>query len=1147
MPSTDLVERLHERLIHLGDEPAVAAERGEAIEPPIRPESKIDDDLSALLGDAVTEGAEEPADPFADVSLGDDDFPVPSDYSFDPDAIPDTLDEEASPLDEPSFEEDASEADDFGVADSDTEDFGIGPDELGALTQEIETEDLAQIPDMEEVPSAADDDFATDDFGLGDETEIPDIDDEFSVLDDLAELESATAAPPAADEFGTDDFATDDFGADEFGTDDFDAGDFDAALPDLNEGFGGEESLPAGDQIEADQTELDQTEPEQIEAEQTGDEDFGDLGDFGTGESTDEFGVADDDDFAGLTDLEEEPQDLGADTGTSVGELGTDEFGIVESDEGGGGFGPDFGTKVDAEFGDIDLDEDSISADPFADATTDAFELPAVEDSIDGLAEEGFNLGDFGEAFDIDEESMDDFAGLDTGVVEEAGEEAPEEAATVDLSEKSYSDEEFTRIRETLGSLPLNVKIAVEECIGETKGPPAEILELIALLIKGESPQTIAAQVSKTTGTTVQVPRGYQRRTGLAFEEEKRSFRYQFVHVILPVLRLAAILTVAAAVVGISLYRFVYQPVYAGILYRRGYEDIQEERYDIAEETFVRAYNLRPRDKWFSEYARAFVDKREYQRAVLKYDQLVFGMNPDMRRFVRDRLADLETAADRLGDLVEFTDPENPRSTYRGRLYDLINVDRPAILEHAELQSSVLANYRRAEELLIILLYRDAYDAEALLARGDNFFRWAQTEPERLRDSYEAFDRYTLAHGPTDEVLMRFLRHFVARDNRQEVLRIVQDVQSRRDSRVDARIYANAANYLLEDILAGEAGGLGAVAAAPMIDIQTMLIKAYETNPLQPEVQYVDAKNRRRLGDVSGERAALDEAQRLFELAEPLEPDQLEQQIDTDILSGEYFLRYDEILTADGEFERARRRYDRAKEAGLLDPDPEIARVYESLGDILYYNGGDLGDALDYFDRAVADGRSNNRLDYKRGFVHYERQEYDDAIELFLDAWQGNGFDAPENVLYARANTLFRRGVYQSAEAYYRELLDKLYDRRASIRTLLIEEKPEEQALIEMMYKVENNLGVTLSRLASRGADRDARLQAESLVHLQQSTELFENYLRDPDSGVRAEARSLAFLNLRSALYPRNDDDRFETFDLQIHERIPRDEEQLFF
>jgi len=740
---------------------------------------------------------------------------------------------------------------------------------------------------------------------------------------------------------------------------------------------------------------------------------------------------------------------------------------------------------------------------------------------------------------------MDDFAGLDTGVAEEVGEEPPEEAETVDLSAKEFSDEEFAQIRQTLGTLPLNVKIAVEECIGETKGSPADILELIDLLVQSESPQKIAAQVSKATGTTVQVPKGYQRRSGVAFEEEKRSFRYQFVNVILPILRLAAILTVAAAVVGISLYRFVYQPVMAGVLYRRGYEQIQEERYDIAEETFSRAYDLRPRDRWFTEYARAFVDKREYERAVLKYDQLVFGMNPDLRRIIRDRLADLEAASDRLGDQIVISDPENAGATYRGRLYDLINVDRPAILEHADLQSTVLANYRRAEELLIILLYRDAYDAEALLARGDNYYRWAQTEPDRLRDSYEAFDRYVLAHGPTDEVLMRFLRHFITRDNKEEVLRIVRDVQSRGDSRVDARIYANAAGYLLDGILVGE--GIASGAGAPLVDVQTMLSKAYEANPLQPEIQYVDARNRRRLGDTRGERAALDEAQRLFELAEPLEPDQLGKQIDTDVLSGEYFLRFDEILTADAEFERARRRYDRAKEAGLLDPDPELARVYEALGDILYYNGGDLNDALDYYQRAVADGRSNNRLDYKRGYLHYERQEYDDAIELFLDAWQGNGFDAPENVLYARANTLFRRGVYQSAEAYYRELLEQLYNRRAAISTLLIDEKPEEQALIEMMYKVENNLGVTLSRLAAQDANRDDQRRAEALVHLQQSTELFENYLRDPDSGVRAEARSLAFLNLRSALYPRNDDDRFETFDLQIHERIPRDEEQLFF
>ena len=45
---------------------------------------------------------------------------------------------------------------------------------------------------------------------------------------------------------------------------------------------------------------------------------------------------------------------------------------------------------------------------------------------------------------------------------------------------------------------------------------------------------------------------------------------------------------------------------------------------------------------------------------------------------------------------------------------------------------------------------------------------------------------------------------------------------------------------------------------------------------------------------------------------------------------------------------------------------------------------------------------------------------------------------------------------------------------------------------------------------------------------------------------MRAEARSLAYLNLRNILYPRDDPD-YETFAPQIDERIPRDERQLAF
>ncbi|MCG8479205.1 MAG: hypothetical protein MI724_08935, partial [Spirochaetales bacterium] len=172
MPSTEIVEKIHEQLIPLGDEPAVAAERGEIVEPPSRPSQSLDDDLSALLADTDVEseaisqqqrdseesGTEdstellsrldslfddeeasgEPAadDALSGFDLGDEDFPAPADFSFDPDAIPDELpddfDEPLSdtPVSAPPSDEDSAPDDSSAIDDSGDLDVSFGEDEL---------------------------------------------------------------------------------------------------------------------------------------------------------------------------------------------------------------------------------------------------------------------------------------------------------------------------------------------------------------------------------------------------------------------------------------------------------------------------------------------------------------------------------------------------------------------------------------------------------------------------------------------------------------------------------------------------------------------------------------------------------------------------------------------------------------------------------------------------------------------------------------------------------------------------------------------------------------------------------------------------------------------------------------------------------
>ncbi len=1088
-------------------------------------------------------------------------------------------------------DEELGDADDLG----DLSDLG-GDAELGDLN------DLDDLRDEAGDEPAGIEGLAADDADLGNLDDLGDLsgDEEPAAddadLDDLGDLgdlgdeagdEPAGIEEPAADEtdFGDLDDLGDLGGDEELGDlgdlgdmgGDEDLGDLgdiggDAELGDLNDlddlrdetgdEPAGIEGLAANDADLGDLGDLgdlDAGEVAAIEESGAGEGELGDLGDLGGGEDLGDLGEGDEDLGEGDEDLGEGDEDLGdlgdlgglggigeADLGDlgalggdeAIGDLDDEAFGepgeiddaSAEAAEGGGfedlgdlddidvsdSFGADFADQVAAEFGDsdgLDIDADSLSADPF-EGGDDAYDLPAVDESLNEIGDENFSLDDFGEGFDLSEESLEDFAGLEE---EGGGAVASEELEDVagEAPDRDFSDTEFDHIRKTLDSLPLNVKTPVAEIVGNGQGSTEDQNKLIDLLVQGSEPARIAEVASRILDKRIAVPKGYQKRTGLDFEEQTRTFAYRFTNYVLPVLRVAMIVTVVSALVGFLLFRFVYQPIHAQVLYRRGYEDLVAERYVPANETFLRAWELRPRDDWFSRYAEGFVEKRQYDLAVEKYDQLVFGMDPVRRDFLQTKV--------RQRGLIEMMSDNGVER----RVYDALNVDTPAIMDYAALQSEVLANYERADDLYSIILFGDESNYDALLARGDNFTRWAQEDANRHEDARLTFATMLNRYGDTDEILMRFLRYFVRTGNEERVREVVNifEVMSP-GSEVDAEIYAEAAGYLLDN------GGYGRV--------RDMLVRASEAGPAVPEVYYEMARYNRMNEAPVDEEAALDYAKERFEVAEPLDRRRLEMYIDTLVRRGEFELQEGEILTARSEFDLARRRYEEGRRVRYIPQNADLARLYAGLGDIEYYYGGDLDRALELYDRAADEGYVTDSGEYKRGYVHYRRDRFGEAVDHFFEIGATNPFATNRNILYARANTLYKRSNFFAAEAFYRRLLDGLITERDRTANLMVDEDPQHRALVEYLIRVQNNLGVTLFRISEQDVTRTGQF-SEALYYLQESAELGENYLRDPDSGVRALARNLAYLNIREILYPS------EEFEPQIHSGIPRDPNQVLF
>ena len=858
-------------------------------------------------------------------------------------------------------------------------------------------------------------------------------------------------------------------------------------------------------------------------------EDLGDLG--GDLDTMDEGLVPSGDDFGDLGDVATVDEQTDSPAEQPSPDIDDDGF----SDE--GGFDDFGGTDVasDGEFedsGDLDVGAFASTDDPSADFgdldqavgeqsdsvptgddfdSDDSFDIPSVDESIEHLEEEGFSLGDFGEDFELGEESLDEFAGIDQSAEGEQDEEvAADDTLDAAGEERQFSDDEFTRIQQTLGSLPLNVKIAVEECIGESKGEAQHRAQLIDALIAGKTPVAIAEVLSKALDRRIVVPKGYLKRTGQQFEQDRQSFRYRLRTVYWPLLWRTTLAAGVLAIVGTLAYRYVYRPIHAGVLYRRGYQDAIEQRYDLATDTFERATELWLRDSWFLTYARAYVDQRQYDLAVEKYDQLVYGMDADDRAFLREM-----TVQRMLGDGFIRTNGDAIQ------IIDLINVHETGILEHAALQSRILADYERAQDLYSVLLFRDEFHYEALLGQGDNYLRHAEEDPDRYEDARLAYANLLRRYGDTDEILMRFLRLFVRRDNLDRVNEIVTVFErTTPNAAIDAQIYAEAAGYLLDN--------------GQIQDVRNMLMKSFDTSPRVPELHYQLARYNRLIEAPQQEREALDNALITYEESQPLDRRRLRQFIDTMIRSGEYWHKRAELINAGREYQRARDRYDQAKQARFLPVDSELSRVYALQADVEYYAGGNLDRALVGYQAALADGYTTDDLLYKVGFIHYDAGRLQQAADSFFEIGAENQLVGPRNVLWARANTLYRRGIYPAAEAFYQELRDRLLAERAQIQNLLVDEDPDHRALLRYIAAVNNNLGISVFRQSQESVTNADRF-SESVVYLQQSAEVSENFLRQSETGVRSGAKSIAFQNLSAVLGPTG------PFVPQLIVELPRD------
>ncbi len=662
-------------------------------------------------------------------------------------------------------------------------------------------------------------------------------------------------------------------------------------------------------------------------------------------------------------------------------------------------------------------------------------------------------------------------------------------AAEEQFKPVSLSEAQVDRLQDSLLSYPLNLRVAIEDILANEKGSEAQRSRLVWAMVEGASAEDAAGAAARVLKRRIEIPKGFEKRTGAAFEAEKGSLAYAFIHTVLPVLRVALVAAALAGTLGWLGYRYVYKALAANAAYRSGYQRIAESRYPEAEASFEKARGYRDHVAWYYRYAEAYAAKRQYLLAEKKYAELV-GRRPKEKKAILD-WARLEKEQLKFEEAVK-------------------------VLKGTEIR-------READRGKTGLLSWDYFNKDALLLLGDVYLDWAEEDPSKYAEARRNYAWLIERYGQTDLYMGRMLLYFIRTDNIAEVDALVERYVSGREESEKAKIpfeprtLAELGGYLLD--------------REKLADVRIILTSAALKDPALPEAHYHLARYFRRAGDRAEERKALDNALKTFALLPGLGAKRQAQYIDGLIWRARFRLEGGEWMAAEQDFGAAAAEYERGLELGRLKRGPRFAEAYAGLAEVAYWQRMDLPAALGLYERAAADGFDPPDARYKRAYILYRSGRTAESLVLFHRAGlEGEGSPYLD---YAFGAALYARGDYFAAEGYFRRVVERMGDELRKLSLPQPQKSPSQGEIVELLMKAQNNLGAALYKVAGRVGDPKRR--GAAMASFAESTRLFDSLTRDQETLSRTEAKNLGFLNMDFILHPQRG------IDLAIYAEIERE------
>ncbi len=629
----------------------------------------------------------------------------------------------------------------------------------------------------------------------------------------------------------------------------------------------------------------------------------------------------------------------------------------------------------------------------------------------------------------------------------------------------SLTESEVDALQDSLLSYPLNLRVAIEDVLANEKGTEAQRSRLVWAMAESATAESAAALAGKVLKRHIEVPKGYQKRTGAALEARKGTLAYAFVKTFLPALRIGFLVMAAAGLLGYLGWRLVYVPLSANALYRAGYERIAEDRYLEAEESFAKATKAKEFVAWYYRYAEAYAAKRQYILAERKYASLV-------ERYPRQVEA-----------ILAWARLEREQLKYEEAVKVLKGVPPRNIDESTRGMTGLLS--------------WDYFNKDGLILLGDIYLEWAEEDPEKYGDARKSYATLIERYGEKTVYLERMLLYFIRTDKLEEVLPLKLSLASDlKKTALEASTLAELGGYLLDK--------------DSLEDVRPILLRAVEKDPSAAEPYYQLSRYYRRAGIPAEERKALDSAARAFAAEDAHSARRSAMYIESLIWRGRFLLASEEWLSAELDFSAAASEYERGLELRRLKREARFGEAYAGLAEVAFWQREDLDVALGYYERAAGNGYSTLTTRYRRANILYRTRRYAESLEQFYEAMRGEAGNP--YMLFAFGCALYARDDFFAAEAQFRKLAEAMEKALAVIDQPMPQERPSEIEVLRLGLMAQNNLGVAIYRTAARAGD--ARRRSEAMKALTRSIKLYDTLSQAPYALEEQGTRNLGLSNI---------------------------------